>query len=342
MEIEVPGFADPTLSANIYAEKLLDDVFSSLILPLSRDLKEALQFHDCSLWTMRYRCRGEHLKLRLHVAPDHHHIVKQLLEHRSREYFLAISSLPLATLPVSAGRAPALDVEDQYPTPATDRTLLWTTYRRLPVSLPGSPWVEDNAFVERACRALASGCGLFLAAVASGFDRPPAARQQFLSTSLIAGLRALGFTGSQSAAEYLRYHRDWLLRFFIAESAEERRMLSQFNALAVRDHRIVEKLSADLAGYQADNTHHVERNLWSAALSELAGYMAGFSGRADYLIDPFASDVSFAPVFKVFHGLANQAGVLPLQEAYVHHLLLTAAQSLTARWPDSALQEATW
>jgi hypothetical protein len=40
------------------------------------------------------------------------------------------------------------------------------------------------------------------------------------------------------------------------------------------------------------------------------------------LSHPFAADVSWPPLFKVFHGMANQIGLVPLQEAYVHHMLL--------------------
>jgi hypothetical protein len=36
--------------------------------------------------------------------------------------------------------------------------------------------------------------------------------------------------------------------------------------------------------------------------------------------------VTFPPTFKILHGLANQVGMPPLQEAFVHHLLLASVE----------------
>jgi len=43
-----------------------------------------------------------------------------------------------------------------------------------------------------------------------------------------------------------------------------------------------------------------------------------------YHLDPFAELPIYLPLFKFFHGIANQLGISPLNESFTHHLLLHA------------------
>jgi hypothetical protein len=51
-------------------------------------------------------------------------------------------------------------------------------------------------------------------------------------------------------------------------------------------------------------------------------YIAQFRDDPAYCLDPFATDASFAPLFKMFHGFSNQLGNNIANEALVHHILL--------------------
>jgi hypothetical protein len=59
-------------------------------------------------------------------------------------------------------------------------------------------------------------------------------------------------------------------------------------------------------------------------LSALVSYTERFSALQEYHTNRFAERVGFAPLFKVVHGLANQLGLSWHEEAYSHHLLLSA------------------
>jgi len=59
---------------------------------------------------------------------------------------------------------------------------------------------------------------------------------------------------------------------------------------------------------------------WCRALTALRQFLEPLA--VD--IDPFADGPTFPLFFKVCHGIANPLGVTPLNEAFIHHLLLCA------------------
>src|SRR4029079_6283671 len=71
---------------------------------------------------------------------------------------------------------------------------------------------------------------------------------------------------------------------------------------------------------------------WAAALARLGEHLSQFREREGFLLDPFAPDVVFPPVFKVFHGLANQLRLKTQDEALIYHLLLQCACPDTSRF----------
>ncbi len=311
-------YPDPSITANIYASGLLDDVLLQVVVPFWRDAQNVSE--ESYLWVVRYSRGGQHLKVRIHSAPALAGKLKQALAHHAEIYFASLRDLPPASPRIGNSSLPPIDVEDKTETEFPDRTLVWTTYQRSHVTLGMKPWLKDDSFAAIACQCLARGCDLTLGAYAAGAMQSLGDRQKLLLQALLPALAGLDMDSDTRAASYLRYHRDWLLRFFIAETAKEQQLLRYFEEKAASMSAALEKF------------HHTALQMrsqpptgpWPDALREFASYIAEFQGRNEYDLDPFTDDVTFPPTFKVLHGLANQIGMPPLQEAFVHHLLLSS------------------
>ena len=309
---------DPLLSANIYASGWLDAIIAEVIAPFGRNLHTISD--QSYLWVVRYSRGGQHLKVRVHAPSEQREAIKERLNNQAEDYFAAARQLH-ASERISRPKLPPIDVEDQAAEEFPDRSLVWTTYQRSHVTLGPPVWLRDDSYVALACACLGSGCALLLDAVEAGEWQPMARRQQLLAEALLAALPRGGFDNFQHSAQYFKYHRDWLLRFFVAETAKEQEMISQFRRQARS--ATVEQLR-DIARQQWADP---QNTAWPRALAALSTYTAGFRGQSAFDVDPFTSDVTFPPMFKIFHGLANQIGIPPLQEALVHHLLLTATET---------------
>lgn len=324
-------YPDPLVTANIYASGLLDDVLLRVVAPFRRDVQDI--FGETNLWVVRYSRGGQHLKVRVHGAPEHHDQIRKLLATRAETFFESLRNVPPVSPRISKPSAPAIDVEDALENEFSDRSMVWTTYQRSHVTLGMKPWLSDDTFVALACECLARGCDLTLAAAESGGLGSLATRQKLLIELLMPALVALGLDSDEKALSYLAYHRDWLLRFFVAETAKEQQLLRHFEEKTAAIPEALESFRSVTGRLRA----HPPGDRWSGALSELAAYLKKFSGRSEYDLDPFTREVSFPPAFKVLHGLANQIGMPPLQEAYVHHVLIASmeAGALSADLVDS-------
>lgn len=96
-----------------------------------------------------------------------------------------------------------------------------------------------------------------------------------------------------------------------------------------------------LASRRTENAVETEQNNdWARAAGEFFAYVATYRGRPEYDQDPYSSDHTFLPLFKVFHGAANQYGFRLSNEAYIHHLLCTAGERARERQKSSILAEA--
>ena len=313
-------YSDPSITANIYASGLLDDLIRSAIVPFRRDLRSLSE--DSYFWMLRYSKGGQHLKIRVHCQAHRRDDVKEILGTHVERYLSSIAEVPSETR-ISRPKLPAIDIEDQRPVEFPDRSLVWTTYKRSHVTLGTAPWVTDDSFAALAYECLAQGCGLVLDAIEAGALDSHGARQKLLLKALLSGLRALGLGFADQAADYLQYHRDWLLRFFIPETQQEQRKLEEFEEQVIAMSATVERLKA-IAEEQWSSQNTSSGDGWHNSLLELAAFTRRFQDCEEYQIDPFTSNVTFPPAFKMFHGLANQIGVAPLTEAFVHHLLLRA------------------
>lgn len=279
---------------------------------------------------MRYGKGGEHLKVRVHGPEGHLLLQRQLLEERASSFFATSSERAEPTKKGWVG-APPIDVEDDVEEDYPDRTLLWTTYRRSHVSLSGKPYIDDDQYVALFTQCLSSGCEQVLA-LKPGEDGllPHRIRQSTLIKALITGLGALDFS-TEKWANYLTYHRDWLLRFILPKNrrTEIEPVEQLLNSFEERIARMGDSLQPIRAAAEAERNRvrkgksaRGAEEAWQQALIDLLTYVRRFSSDPNYRLDPFASDPVFSPIFKVFHGLGNQLGLNLADEALAHHILL--------------------
>lgn len=316
---------DPIVTANIYCRGYVDDAVRQVITPFWQEIGRASLQAPAAIWVVRYSRRGEHLKVRVHGAEEDRDTLKERLRTHARRWLESLRNAPSTSENAGpAGHsAPPIDPEDEAPGEAPDRILVWTTYRRSPITFGGSPWLEDDAFVALAATCLAHGFEQALTSDGAAAMAPGNDRRKTLVKMLVRAAPALGFDLDRLAG-YLEYHREWLLRFFLATEAEAERMRQLFDGQARRSAGMVERLRALLVASTPQS------GAWERAIGDLAAYTGTFQGRPAYRIDPFTAEVSFPPIFKVLHGLANQLGLRPLDEASVHHLLLAAIRAASA------------
>ncbi|HEY0512809.1 MAG TPA: lantibiotic dehydratase C-terminal domain-containing protein [Thermoanaerobaculia bacterium] len=327
-----PAFPDPVLTANIYGAGL-DAALFGAVAPFWRELRTHDPERLCYLWVMRYDRRGEHLKVRVHGPESLLPLQRELLAAKTNAFLAALPEP--AESPAGPGSAgPPIDPEDAGA--PLDRALLWTTYRRSHISLGGKPFLDDDRYAALLTRCLAGGCDLMLALEPGpGGSLSSTQRRNTLVKALIEGLAALGFPAAKRA-DYLAYHRDWLLRLMVpkhmaADPESSARLRNFFDAQIAR----MEGSLAALGRIAAAAWDGGERALrspqevdpvagWRRSLAGLLAHVSPLCLDPDYRLEPFASDPVFAPVFKVFHGVANQLGLKRQDEAFTHHLLLRA------------------
>ncbi len=323
---------DPVLAASVYADRGLDGLVLGVAAPLLARLREADP--GWSLWMVRYARGGEHLKLRLHGPAGGAEEARTLAAAAVEAHFAALPPADPAAERVARPDAPAIDPQDEPAGVRPDRALVWTTYRRSPVSLGPPRFLDDDGYAARITAALAAGAALVLEGLrpddAGGM--PGAARQRVLLAALIAGAGALP---PEARAGYLAYHRDWLLRFALPDDEAQEKLLAHFASRTAAGSTAEQVRRAARAQWDEDGASaDGPAAAWRAAVAALAAYQERFRGVPD--VDPFTAEPAFPAVFKALHGTANAAGVGMLDEAYLHHLLLAAAGEPAGAVPAGA------
>ncbi|MEM8963380.1 MAG: lantibiotic dehydratase C-terminal domain-containing protein [Acidobacteriota bacterium] len=304
------------MSASIYAAGQLDEVLTDGIVPFWQHLEPPAEAY---LWLVRYDLGGEHLAIRVHGPDTLGEPAWHQLEHTLEP---VLASQPEATPERGKSwwgnlRKPPLDPEDRQV--HDDRTLSRTTYRRSPVSLGARPLIDDDTFATLLTRGLSQGCAELLTVAAEG--ELANERQSTLLRLLITGLTAI-----EERSDYLAYHRDWLIRYpslkvnVKADAAET--ILGRFDQFCARRPELLERLSAWSAAAWNDGATFDSNGDFSPAVQALVDHVASFGDDPTYRSDPYAPSPVFPSLFKLFHGIANQLGVSPSDEAYTHHLLL--------------------
>lgn len=318
------GCPDPLLTANLYCACSLDILIHQVIVPFWQELEPRLAATGSYLWLLRYACGGTHLKVRFHGPESLRTAVMESLERKARRFFARCTAPAETSLPPIRSQAPPIDLEDREDTHAGP-LLLWTSYQRSPIVLGPPPLVAAAPYSALFTRCLGAGCEVALSAFAAGppFSRGRQAALLSLLTSGIATMSQL----PEELMGYLAYHRNWLIRIPVLRSnLGERKaesLLMQYEAAAGRSDPAAAGELRDqllLRGEPRDQ----RLALWARALHDLREYLRKFEGKPEYSFDPLAEGPWFPVLFKLFHGMANQLGINPLNEGLAHHLLLRA------------------
>lgn len=327
------GYPDPVVTGSLYCSGCLDEVLLGVMVPFREALRKLGDEEVPYLWCVRYSRGGEHLKVRVHAPPDRENAAREELERMAADFLAAAGPPPEGVERRVRHDAIPIDEEDRTKTGPPDRTFLLTHYQKSPVSLGGEPFLSDDGYRARMTVCLARGCDQVLAAMAGqGQKLSHPHRQRLLFRAVLTGLGALLLPADQ-AASYLIYHRDWLIRFpLLRQGGNE----EQANALLADLDRQADRAEPTLAvlrsaaepmwkGEAADSAISPLDAAWGRSLADLREHVATLCREPDSRLDPFAEDPTFNPLFKAFHGLANQLGLKWLDEAYAYHLLLRAA-----------------
>lgn len=327
-------FPDPSLSANVYCSGRLCEVIAHLVGPFWRQYRCLSPEGSTYVWILRYARCGEHLKIRLHGSDSEVPLLRELLMAAQESYFARYGSPPIEEKRISRPDAPPIDAEDRETADHPDRTFLWTDYGRHHVSLGYRPFLQDNCYVALLTRCLGHGTEVILERLASGPDgKCPYAIQKALWLDLIpAGLRAASLT-SHDRTLYLLYHRDCLLRHLRKQrhwtdgATVMARLISRLDQRVEQQESKGQELAKAVAEAWGTSSPDLEGNLAACfeALRALSSYVSPFLSDSSFQVDPFAEQPLFSVLFKFFHGIANQIGLDPLNEAFLHHLLLRKA-----------------
>lgn len=326
--VQDPHFLpDPSVTANIYCAARIDDLLQRCIAPMWRSIREAHPASPAYLWVLRYRRRGEHLKVRLHCPEPERAAMRDALAGAVHAYLDGLDTAEKDGDNRADNRfSPPIDPEDEPNEPQADRTLLWTSYRRSPITFGAELFARDDRFAALFTRALGQNTAevLSLFGAAESPEIRFSVRQSALLKTMVRGLSGPGWSRDERAG-YLVYHRNWLMRYLLARSNQGRE----------RAEKLLAQLSAKAAG-MGSSLGGIEATLataWSSAegaqdagfaadVRELAALADGYNEHTLQDIDPFAGLRSYPAVFKVLHGAANPLGIQPLDEAFVYHLLL--------------------
>jgi hypothetical protein len=324
---------DPVLTANIYCAHCEDQVLGMVISKLRKNFRIQGSAGWGYLWFVRYGRCGAHLKLRVHAPPMLQSRLKDLLRDAIEAYFASDEMMPEPASRLGYSSLPPLDREDELETLYPNRTLLWTEYRRSPISLGGAPFLHDDGYVARLTRCLGAGCEVVLDLFENVRDVETihSRRQSTLFALLLSALAAT-FDGWDERISYLAYHRDWLIRFILqkrnAAASQATDVILRFDArLNESIVSVLETLRQAVLRNWFGCSYTEAVNEWSSALCDLRDYIKPLCAAADYRLDPFALTSVFTPLFKILHGIGNQLGLDMLNEAFAYHHLLRAAMS---------------
>jgi hypothetical protein len=321
--------SDPSLSLNIYAcGRKLDEIIINICSPLNKIVRNNM---NGILWLMRYSFRGEHVKIRIHSGLERCASLEEIrteIIHIIDQYFKCSSTVSSVST-VKRSEGPPIDLEERLITIPLGTKLAWTTYRRTAISHPASPWLEQDVFIMHACKCLGEGTTLVCEQLNGRINWTLGERQVLFCALILVVLLAFGKAEPISIGLYTRYHRDWLLRFFIRSKREEKNQVETFTRIAGGCSQTVSTMCRLIDDPKLMNQLSELASI-SVALIPFAESVLEHFDEQDYLIDPHCDNVYFPPIFKLLHGISNQAGIHPMQEAYACHLLGSAAARINS------------
>ena len=327
---------DPIVTANIYCGRMLDDVLREVVVPFWSQVRALDGGDSCYIWFTRYAKGGEHLKVRVHGPEPLRGDIGNALESQAKAYLDSIANEPpknRLSKPVLRPVDPEDEVEQDYP----DRSMLWTTFRRSPVIMGDDRYTRDETHTALFTRGMGEIGEIMVTRLAPQTANPGYAqvRQNLYLKMLILGIGVMGFD-RDGWITYLTYHRNWLVRHNVGGGVEEREILELFDQRLEKMGRALEAVSRLVAAQIEGNDGGSALDDWRSRASALFSHVAGYRGRSEYDVDPYTTDFAHLPMFKLFHGGANQLGYRTADEAFLHHLLLRAAERLPASDPRAA------
>jgi hypothetical protein len=322
---------EPSLSASVYCAGRLDEVLHRCVAPFWQGARGSASGR-AYIRLLRYARGGEHLKIRIHAPEALSPGLGASLEVAVRSYLDGLAGTPAEHVERPRDAAPPIDVEDESPTAHPDRGFLWTHYRRSHVELGGKPLLDDDAYVSRMVLCQAEAAERVLSALKPEPQGgvPFRIRQNTLMKSVITALAALPWSPERRSA-YFAYHRDWLVRFSLAqgnqgpEKAAEAVARLDANLQRLGPGLEVYRKAAEARWGRADEgpaSLDDPDARFRAAIVELYRYLSPLAENPGFQVDPFAVEPMFSALFKVLHALGNQLGLKPSDEAFTHHLLL--------------------
>jgi hypothetical protein len=319
---------DPLITANIYCAGRLDDLIQRGIAPMWQDIRQREDLQSAYLWMIRYRRHGEHLKIRLHGARQLAAPLREHLDTAVQAYLGALEPARPGPNESAENRySLPIDTDEEGGEDQPDRSLLWTSYRRSPITFGPELFIADDRFIAILTRAMGHGAERALAMFSAqeSADLPFRARQTALIKAVISGLAGVEWS-ADDRARYLAYHRNWLLRYLLVRANEAQAraagMLERFAANMDKMGASLGAIRKTLAAqweWQGSPTEHG----WTRTLYDLVSHVdEHYPEQAAEELDPFARQRAYPVVFKLLHGVANPLGIQPLDESFVYHLLL--------------------
>jgi hypothetical protein len=338
-------FPDPCLTANLYCNRRLELLAREVLGGLTADLVSAGDSPEAFFWFTRYGKCGEHLKVRVHGPSSAAATARASLEEHAARFFATAASDPDPDLWLSKSAIPPIDPEDEQVDDYSNKTLLWTSYRRSPIVFGAEVYLDDDVHAGRFCRCQAAVTSLALDILLPRFGDPSYLkhRQAVYIQILLTAISVLGLSPVETAS-YLAYHRDWLIRSLVYSATPPG---------SITFEGILEELqgrASSMAAALRPLTDHVERALaksqpsseychsFHEEFSRFYEHVSGYRGDARFDQDPFTRDFAFLPVFKALHFSANQFGFRLSHEAYVFNLLHHAMEALCGQ-PTMAAQD---
>ena len=317
------GNPDPVVTANIYCAGHLDRLLLGCLAPFWKEIRQRDPERSHRIWFVRYRRGGDHLKVRIHAPAAAAPMLREQLQEAVERFFATLPP-PAADAPKS-GRSdvPPIDAEDRSVDDYPDHSLLFTAYERSFITFGANPLLQDDLYASYLTEFLADGAEKILSDLqldASGVI-PHGRRQNLLMKVLIGTLATLDFSEAKRT-DYLRHHRDWLLRFTLLKVAERAEKAA---SLLARFGRQIEAMGTNIGPVERTLQRiwdHVGADQPGSPLRLLAQHLEEQRGNADYQLDPFTDEPAFTGLFKALHGFANQLGLPAAEEAFTHHLLL--------------------
>lgn len=319
---------DPILTASIFCNRRLDRVLHEAVAPAFARIRAEHPEADPGLWWVRYAKNGDHLKVRLHGPAEVADGARRALEDSVDALFAALPPADPEEKRLSKHDSPPIDIDDEAIADYPDRTLLWTRYRRSHVSLGPKALLKNDVYVARMTACLARAGALVLEATSLDPEGkiPGSVRQRALLRALFAGLRAAGLSPAERI-DYLDYHRDWLIRYNAADDAGEVHIHGSFDRQLERVGGTVQQLARTAAAQWNPSVTPPREGTdarWGDALAALNDWADEL--RSGPSLDPHTEQHAFPLIFKALHGVANQAGLDMMNEAFLYHLVGRAAE----------------